>query len=144
MPGFTASAAAFVNDSKLLSPQPEFATASHQTLPNVARDGGRVAVDWRREVVSGTVLNGYAAVRYVGKSMLGVGQLLDISQGGYCVGDIGARLDVGRFALSLNVDNVGDARANTFAFGNPFGLAERDQITPLRPRTFRLGLDASF
>jgi hypothetical protein len=73
-----------------------------------------------------------------------VGQFLDISQGDYFVVDSGARLDFGNFALSLNLDNLADVRANTFAFGNPFGLAQRDQTTPLRPRTVRLGVDARF
>jgi len=57
---------------------------------------------------------------------------------------VGGRLDFGDFALSLKVDNVGDVRGNTFAFGDPFGLGERNQVTPLRPRTVRLGFDARF
>jgi outer membrane receptor protein involved in Fe transport len=85
-----------------------------------------------------------ASVRYVGKSKLGVGQLLDIPQGNYFVVDADTRLDFGRFTLSLNLNNIGDVRANTFAFGNPFGLAQRDQMTPLQPRTFRLGIDTQF
>ena len=84
------------------------------------------------------------SVRYVGKSTLGVGQFLDIPQGNYFVVDADARLDFGRVTLSLNLDNIGDVRANTFAFGNPFGLAQRDQMTPLQPRTLRFGIDARF
>jgi hypothetical protein len=112
-------------------------------LPNVARDGGRLAAQWRQESALGG-LSAETSVRYVGKSTLGVGQLLDIPQGNYFVVDADARLDFGRFTLSLNLDNIGDVRANTFAFGNPFGLARRDQMTPLQPRTLRLGTEVRF
>jgi outer membrane receptor protein involved in Fe transport len=142
-PAFTLSAAAFLNDSKLVAPEPAFVTAGKQTLPNVARNGGRLAAQWNRETALGG-LSAETSVRYVGKSTLGVGQLLDIPQGNYFVVDADTRLDFGKFTLSLNLDNVGDVRANTFAFGNPFGLAQRNQMTPLQPRTLRLGIDSRF
>jgi iron complex outermembrane recepter protein len=142
-PPFTLSAAAFLNDSKLVAPEPEFVTAGKQTLPNVARNGGRLAAQWNHETALGG-LSAEGSVRYVGKSTLGVGQLLDIPQGNYFVVDAGARLDLGRFTLSLNLANLGNVRANTFAFGNPFGLAQRNQMTPLQPRTLRFGIDSRF
>jgi hypothetical protein len=84
------------------------------------------------------------AARYVGQSQLGIGPPIDISQGGFVEARLGARLDFGRFGLSLDVDNVADARGNRFSFGNPFTVADRMQVTPLRPRTTRIGLYASF
>lgn len=143
-PTFTLSAAAFLNGSTLRPAGAEFSTGGQQTLPNIARDGARFAAIWRRDIAGGVKLESEASLRYVGKSKLGVGPRLDISQGDYWVADAGARLDFGGFALSLDVANVGDARANTFAFGNPFGLARGDQMTPLRPRTVRFGIDARF
>jgi outer membrane receptor protein involved in Fe transport len=140
----TLLAAAFVNNSSLSKPDPAFATATPQTLPNVARGGGRIAVAWHRTVAPGVTLSADAAMRYVGQSRLGVGQLLDIVQGDYTIADASARLDFGKVGLSLALDNLSDTRANTFAFGNPFTLSGRDQITPLRPRTIRLGFDARF
>jgi outer membrane receptor protein involved in Fe transport len=140
-PTLTLSAAAFLNDSKLVAPEPAFATAGKQQLPNVARNGGRLAAQWRRESAFGG-LSAETSVRYVGRSMLGVGEFLDIPQGNYFVADADTRLDLGRFTVSLSLDNIGNVRANTFAFGNPFGLAQRDQVTPLRPRTLRLGVEA--
>ncbi len=139
-PDFTLSLAAFVNDSKLTTPEPEFATNGPQTLPNVSRNGGRLALRWHHQGTLGG-LSTEASVRYVGTSMLGVGPLLDIPQGNYFVVDAGARLDLGKVTLSLNLANVGDVRANTFSFGDPFGLAQRNQMTPLQPRTFRIGLE---
>lgn len=51
------------------------------------------------------------------------------------ISQIGARLDFGRFGLSFEMDNVADARGNTFSFGKPFRLDARNQMTPLRRRT---------
>lgn len=136
--------AAFGNVRKLSQPEPQFATGGGENLPNVAGSGGRLGVTWHRDVGAGVLLSGESSVRYVGASTLGVGRALDIPQGNYFVADVGGRLDFGDFALSVKVDNVGDVRGNTFAFGDPFGLAARNQLTPLRPRTVRLGLDARF
>jgi len=61
-----------------------------------------------------------------------------------CEGQAGARLDFGGFGVSLDLDNIMDTRGNRFSFGNPFTVDERNQVTPLRPRTVRLGVDASF
>jgi outer membrane receptor protein involved in Fe transport len=143
-PALTITAAAFINTSDLYEPEAEFANRGEQTLPNIARDGVRLVANWHGNIAPGITLSSEASLRYIGKSRLGVGPLLDIPQGDYTVGDVGARVDFGRFALSLDITNIGDIRANSFAFGNPFGLAQRDQMTPLRPRTVRLGIDARF
>jgi iron complex outermembrane recepter protein len=142
-PSFTLSGAAFVNDSQLVAPEPQFITAGTQTLPSVPDNGVRLAAQWNRQIAPGR-LSIETSVRYIGESRLGVGQPLSIPQGNYFVADADARLDFGRFTLSLNLNNLGDVRANTFAFGNPFSLAQRDQVTPLQPRTLRLGMDARF
>ena len=44
----------------------------------------------------------------------------------------------------MDVANLFDVRGNRFAFGNPFGLETRNQLTPLRPRTVRVGIDVAF
>lgn len=138
------SASAFFNDSRLEETGTRTRRAARQHLPNVARTGARVSMDWHREIAQGIVLSANTAVRYVGESRLGVGPVLNIPQGDYAVADIGARLIHGRYVLSAYVDNLADARGNTFAFGNPYSISRRDQVTPLRPRTLRIGLDLSF
>ena len=52
---------------------------------------------------------------------------------------------VGReaFGVSLSLTNLADVKGNRFALGTPFAMG-RDQVTPLQPRTIRLGLDARF
>ena len=141
--GMSLSISAFQNDSNIYEPAPGFA-ASDGTLPNVPRDGIRMAAEWQKKVGADALVTANASLRYVGRSFLGPAPLLDIEQGKYFTADVGLRLDLARVGLSLDVRNVGNIRANTFAFGNPFGVTGRDQITPLRPRTIRLGLDMRF
>jgi iron complex outermembrane recepter protein len=139
----TLSADAFVNDSRLVAPALQFASSGAQTLPNVARTGGRLASQWHQTLGLGQ-MSVETSIRYVGKSMLGVGQLLDIPQGNYFVTDADLRFDVGKFTVSLTLNNIGNIRANTFAFGNPFTVEQHDQMTPLQPRTIRLGTTLRF
>jgi outer membrane receptor protein involved in Fe transport len=143
-PSLTFDVAAFINRSALSEPEPAFAAADELDLPNIAGAGGRAAVHFRTDLSPTVSLALDGTVRYVGKSRLGIGPPIDIVQGGFADGQIGARLDFGRFGVSLDIDNVADARGNRFAFGNPFSVASRMQTTPLRPRTVRIGFDAEF
>lgn len=143
-PDFLLTAAAFVNNSRLTASEAVGPTGDGRPLPNVAGVGGRLAAEWRRDLGSGATLNARASARYVGRSRLGVGSALDIPQGGYAAIDMGVGFAFGRAILSLNLDNAANAKGNTFAFGNPFSVVRRDQTTPLRPRTIRLGIDLTF
>jgi outer membrane receptor protein involved in Fe transport len=143
-PRLSFDASAFVDHSALSAPNPPFAAADERALPNIARAGARAAGHFRTALSPRLTLALDGSVRYVGESHLGIGDPLDIDQGRFADGQIGARLDFGRFGLSLDVDNVADARGNRFSFGNPFSIATRRQTTPLRPRTVRIGFDAAF
>lgn len=134
----------FFNHSTLDNPAPAFAAARDRDLPNVAESGSRAAVTYRAELWRGTPLVLDGSLRYVGRSQLGIGPPIDVRQGRYLEASAGGRLELGRVGLSLDVSNVGNVRGNRFAFGNPFGITARNQITPLRPRSVRIGLDAKF
>lgn len=136
--------ASFFNRSDLTHPAPAFAAAAERDLPNVAESGARAEMTYRTDLSSSLALTLDGSLRYVGRSQLGIGPPLDVSQGRYLEASLGGRLGFGAFGLSIDVSNIGDVRGNRFAFGNPFGVADRDQITPLRPRSIRIGLDASF
>ncbi|WP_324699766.1 TonB-dependent receptor [Novosphingobium sp. RL4] len=143
----TLSASAFLNRSRLREPAGGFATNgidAQASLPNVPSRGGRISASWETTWGSRTGLRLEAAFRYVGPSRLGVGSYLDIPQGDYLAGDLAARLDHDRLGLSLTIANVTDSHGNTFSYGNPFGVGQRDQITPLRPRTIRIGMTRAF
>jgi outer membrane receptor protein involved in Fe transport len=137
-------ASLFLNDAALVSPDPGVTASGERDLPNIADSGGRIAGHVRAPLSPEVNLQLDAAARYVGHSQLGVGPPLNVIQGGFVEAQIGARLDFGRFALSLDVDNLTDTYGNRFSFGNPFTVDQGMQTTPLRPRTVRLGFDASF
>ncbi|MFC4294179.1 TonB-dependent receptor domain-containing protein [Novosphingobium tardum] len=143
-PALQIEAGAFLDRSTLDRPAPAYASAQDRDLPNVAEAGGRAAAAYRTALSPTVDLQVDVSGRYVGRSRLGIGAPLDVTQGGYVTGDAGVRLAWGKLGLSLDVTNLGDRRANRFSFGNPFGLAARDQQTPLRPRTIRAGIDARF
>ena len=137
-------AAGFFNSSALTAPNPPFAAAQDPDLPNIAGTGARGAAHLRTSLSPGIDLAVDGAVRYVGESTLGIGAPLDIDQGDFAEAQLGARVDFGRIGVSFDIDNLTDTRGNRFSFGNPFSVADRSQITPLRPRTVRVGVDAEF
>ena len=141
-PAMTVEASGFIASSDLSKPAPGYGAARDRDLPNIANEGWRIAARYEHDLAAHLSLD--AGVRYVGHSKLAVRPPFNLDQGGYYDVSLGGRLALGRLGLSLDVGNLLDARANTFAFGNPFSLAHGTQSTPLRPRSVRLGVDASF
>nr|WP_246623542.1 TonB-dependent receptor plug domain-containing protein [Sphingomonas colocasiae] len=133
----------FHTTSHLDRPVPEFAADVEGKLPNVA-DGGWRLTGRFEPWIAGRKITLDGTVGYVGTSYLGVSAPFDIPQGNYLDTAIGARADLGRWGLSLDIENLLDSRANRFSYGNPFSVAEGHQRTPLRPRTVRIGIDARF
>ena len=134
----------FLNDSNLSEPVAGFARAKNNELPNIARVGARLAASWSTQINPDWRLTANGAARYIGRSNLGVGTVLDITQGRYIDTAVDLRLVYHTIGISFAVTNIADASANRFSLGNPFSVANRLQQTPLRPRTFRIGLDAAF
>lgn len=112
-------------------------------VPNVAKLAVRGGFDWRRPVSGELELKVQGWVRYVGKSRLGVGPELGELQGDYLDSGLTARIGRDGLGVTLGVSNLADTAGNRFALGTPFAIG-RDQITPLRPLTVRLGFDAWF
>lgn len=131
------------NDSRVDEPRPEFSTLRLTEVPNVARVAGRVGVEYAQTLNNGWDITARGWAGYVGKSRLGIGPELGDPQGNYL--DSGLTVRVGRpdLGLTLGITNLTDEVGNRFALGTPFAIG-RDQITPLRPRAVRLGLDATF
>ena len=137
-------ASAFLNLSSLTNPETAFLSSTEFELPNIAHDGGQIGLSYTSQISREIKLTLDGALRHVGKSHLGIGPGLDVSQGGFMDTSFGARLDLGHWGVSLDIDNITNVSGNRFAFGNPFGIKDRNQITPLRPRTMRVGIDAAF
>ncbi len=147
--GLELDAALYLNDSRIIEPQ-EFALSLASgsidlgRLPNVADTTGRLGITYTAEIASGTRLdvNGYA--RYIGRSTLGIGSILGRVQGNNLDTGLEVRVGGARRGLSLSVTNLFDSVGNRFALGSPFLIRDQNQITPLQPRTLRLGFDLAF
>ncbi len=144
LPGLSLEGAVLFNDSRVVDPFPGIVLQPESPLPNVADIGARVAVDYQLALALDLDLRLGGSVRYVGDSVLGIGPILGEKQGE--VTDIGlnARLEHGRHAFTLNVTNLLDEAGNRFAMGSPFTLIQNPQVTPLRPRSVRLGWQFAF
>ena len=113
-------------------------------IPNVARVTARLGVDYKTALNGTLDLRVGASARYTGTSRLGVGPLLGEAQGNYLDTALTARIGRPDLGLTLALTNLADSTGNRFALGTPYQSLGADQITPLRPRTFRLGIDARF
>jgi outer membrane receptor protein involved in Fe transport len=133
---------ATINESEVDEPL-LVALARLSRIPNIARFSGRAGLQWRREFANGTQLEADGWVSYVGKSRLGIGPELGELQGDYL--DSGVILRFGRenAGLTLSLTNLADTEGNRFSLGTPFSTG-RAQVTPLQPRTLRIGFDSRF
>ncbi|WP_324740318.1 TonB-dependent receptor [Tsuneonella sp. CC-YZS046] len=163
--GLELDAAVYLNDSKVSQPSELALTISRETLvslsamadnaadvsasdferlPNIADVSARFGISYQHALTDTLDFDARGYLRYVGKSTLGVGPILGQLQGDYV--DTGLEFRLGNRArgLSLAFFNLFDGRGNRFALGSPFLVRDRNQITPLQPRTVRLGFDLSF
>jgi iron complex outermembrane recepter protein len=83
-------------------------------------------------------------VRYVGGSNLSTIPPLVLEHGETVQVDMSAAVDAGAWRVMLDVTNLLDTVGNSFSYGNPFSVGLGKQITPLRPRTIRLGVKIGF
>jgi iron complex outermembrane recepter protein len=139
LPGLSLEAALLANDSLVVDPFPGIVLQPNSPLPNVADIGARGAVDYQMALAPDLDLRLGGSIRYVGDSVLGIGPILGEKQGKVTDISVGARLEHGPHAFTLNVTNLLDEVGNRFAMGSPFTLIENPQVTPLRPRSVRIG-----
>jgi hypothetical protein len=116
-------------------------------VPNIARFAGHSALAWTHELGGfrdgDWAINANGWVNYIGRSRLGIGPELGAPQGNYVDSGFDMRFGTPAYGLTLSVTNLADVQGNRFSLGTPFSTG-REQVTPLRPRTLRLGLDARF
>lgn len=144
LPGLSIEAAGLFNDSLVSNPLPSIVIAPRSTLPNVARWNGRLSADYRASLGRDALIRIGASARYVGKSKLGIGAVLGETQGDWLDASLDARLELDRHAFTLGISNLLDQAGNRFALGSPFTLVEQPQVTPLVPRTIRVGYEIRF
>jgi outer membrane receptor protein involved in Fe transport len=141
-PGLRLEAGATLNESEVEEPV-VLPLARLSRIPNIARFSGRAGLQWRHDFDDGSRIEADGWVSYVGKSRLGIGPELGELQGDYL--DSGAIVRWGRerAGLTLSVTNLAGSEGNRFALGTPFSTG-RAQVTPLQPRTIRIGFDTRF
>ncbi len=136
--------AVFVTDNEVTGSIASLSRANNRRLPETPSISARMGLIHDVPLGRETVLSARGEVAFVGPSVLGVGDLLDVRQGGYGVANLGLTARRGGYAMALTVDNLLDERGNRFAYGNPFLLGRRNVSTPLRPRTVGVRLSADF
>jgi outer membrane receptor protein involved in Fe transport len=112
-------------------------------LPGVPYDMGAMDVRYSWQIW-GLEAETSAQFAYVGHSYLTFDGGTGNAMGGYGSGRVAQAISGKDWRAAVFVDNVGDERGNTFAFGNPFSRARATQATPLRPRTVGVGLTRTF
>jgi len=137
--GFRAEASFLLTANEVSGPIADQSTRNNRRLPETPPFAGHwgLSYEWATRKVAPRI--GLSA-DYVGRSVLGTGDLLDVSQGNYWLLGLSAGVRHGRIRVDLAVDNLTNSTASRFAYGNPFSLTYRDQTTPLRPRNARLGV----
>lgn len=145
-PGFRFESGLAWNNGKVLKANPALLSVGRggsTRIPNIARFVARAGLNSNLQMHPDLSLRAGAYVRYVGRSRLGIGPKLGESQGSYFDSGASLRLGSSRRAVSLTATNLTDEVGNRFALGTPFA-SDRDQITPLRPRSIRIGFETAF
>lgn len=114
-----------------------------QRLPVVPDATARLEVG-RAVDIGGARVDFDVAGNYTGRSRLSFDAGLDRSMGGYATARASAVVIVRSVEIHIGIDNLLDARADTFAFGNPFMVRTEREYTPLRPRAIALGVAHRF
>ena len=143
--GLSLDAELVLNDSRVTDPRVIMLAGIPLTrIPNVSRLTARAGLDYRARLSDALDLQVRASARYTGKSRLGVGPFLGQEQGDYVDTSLTARVGRPGLGVTLTLTNLADSVGNRFALGTPYQALQEGQITPLRPRTVRLGLDTRF
>lgn len=109
-------------------------------LPNVADISARAGFRYRHETHAGWTIEMDGTARYVGKSILGVGDQFRLTQGGYLQTNLVVRAHKGTLSLFASMSNLFNDRTSKFAVGNPFLEIISDQYVPQRPRSLTIGI----
>jgi outer membrane receptor protein involved in Fe transport len=131
-----------LNSPELNRPSPSFPVPAHIGLPGVPNVsvGGQITYD--RPI--GSRLNAQFSLQgqYIGHSRPTFDPFAP-QMGGYVLSRISASLNARLWSVRLDLDNPVNAAGDTFSYGNPFNFRSTRSMTPQRPRTLRLALQAT-
>jgi len=125
-------------------PLADLSLPQNRRLPETPPFAGSVALTYKWSAGEGGMWSAGGDATYVGRSVLGTGDVLDISQGKYLVVGLRGGWERRGLAVTMGVENLTNRADNRFAYGNPFTFSSRTEVTPLRPVTVRLGMSRSW
>lgn len=118
--------------------------AHNRRLPDTPPFSGALGLRYQFQPARDHGLELGARLRYVGRSVLGAGDFLDVSQGDYTTIGLSGGWRWRNLQATLEVENLTNDNGVQFAMGNPLTFGFREQTVPLRPRSVRVGLGVSF
>ncbi len=114
--------------------------AENRHLPDTPPFSGNLQLQYQWSAKGGHHFELGGAVRYVGRSVLGTGSFLDLSQGDYTTISAAATWRWRNLEGTINLDNIANESASKFAMGNPLTFGFREETVPVRPRYVRFAL----
>lgn len=113
-------------------------------LPGVPDLSAGAFARYERSIGTKTSLILTSQVGYVGSSRLTFDPRYSPTVARYMTGKLAAEIKSGPWQSALSLSNPTNASNDTFAYGNPFAFGQVRQVTPPRPRTWRLTLTREF
>jgi outer membrane receptor protein involved in Fe transport len=142
--GLHAGFAFLYTNNRLDGPLAQLSILANRRLPETPPFAGNASLSYQWAGRGENIFSVGGSIRYVGRSVLGPGDFLDISQGRYAVIDLNSSWKWRNIDASLTIDNLTNRSDNRFSLGNPIILGTRDQTTPLRPFNVRAGVAISW
>jgi len=142
--GLHAAFALLFTYNQVYGPLAQSSVSANRRLPETPSFSSNIGLSYQWAAGRDTQVKLGATLRYVGRSVLGTGDLFDRSQGKYAAVGLTGGLRWRRLDFSLTADNLTNSKSNRFALGNPVLVASRDQTTPLRPRSIRAGVSIAW
>lgn len=133
-----------INSPELNRANPDFPARPDLGLAGVPGVSANAAAHYAWPLAQGRQLELDGRYAYVGSSHLTFDAVTSPRMGGYSTSRLAATLADDHWRLTLAAENLADAHANTFAYGNPFTLRTQRQVTPLRPATVYLALSVAY
>jgi outer membrane receptor protein involved in Fe transport len=144
LPGLHADFAFMFTYNEVYGPLAQSSVRANRRLPETPPFAGNLRLSYQWEAAPGITAKIGASANYVGRSVLGTGDLLDRSQGEYAEFGASGGVRWRNIDFSLTANNLTNSSHNRFALGNPVLVARRDQTTPLRPRSVRVGVSVAW
>jgi outer membrane receptor protein involved in Fe transport len=131
-----------LNSPELNRPSPSFPVPAHIGLPGVPNVSVGGQLSYERPIGDRLSAQFSLQGQYIGHSRPTFDPFAP-EMGGYVLSRISASLNAPRWSVRLDLVNPANAAGDTFSYGNPFNFRSTRSMTPQRPRTLRLAVQAA-